>query len=114
MPEGPEVTIIAEGLNKLLKDKYISLFEIDPKSRYAKKAPDGFLNFDQKLPIKIKSKQNKGKLIYWTFAIPGTSWRSQRTLNISNNFGPTGEFRKDSVASGDSKNCCRLPILRIA
>ena len=38
MPEGPEVTIISEGLNKLLKDKYIVLIEIDPKSRYAKKA----------------------------------------------------------------------------
>ena len=62
MPEGPEVTIISEGLNKLLKDKYIVLIEIDPKSRYAKKAPDGFIKFEENLPIKVKSIQNKGKL----------------------------------------------------
>jgi DNA-formamidopyrimidine glycosylase len=67
MPEGPEVTIIAEGLHKILHGNYITKLNIDPSSRYAKKAPDGFNKFEENLPLKIVSVQNKGKLIYWTF-----------------------------------------------
>ena len=92
MPEGPEVTIIAEGLNKLLKDKYILLLEIDPKSRYAKKSPDGFLNFEQNLPIKVKSVQNKGKLIYWTF---DKGIHAFQTLGMS---GVWHEFKKPNCS----------------
>jgi len=28
MPEGPEVTIVAEGLNEILQGKYITNFEV--------------------------------------------------------------------------------------
>jgi DNA-formamidopyrimidine glycosylase len=74
MPEGPEVTIIAKGLNKLLKDKIIISFEINDKSRYYKKSPIGYNEFikrnsdgDNKLNIGIKEINNKGKFIYWIF-----------------------------------------------
>ncbi len=44
MPEGPEVKIIIDGLNKLLKNKYIKNIEITKNSRYRTKAPNGFNN----------------------------------------------------------------------
>lgn len=65
MPEGPEVTIIAEGLNKLLKGKYINNFIVNKGSRYSKKAFDGSKEFMSRLPIKIIEIKNKGKFIYW-------------------------------------------------
>jgi formamidopyrimidine-DNA glycosylase len=71
MPEGPEVTIIAKGLNHLLKGKQIVSWEINTKSRYHKKAPDGFPEFNNELAsidgLKVKEVSNKGKFIYWTF-----------------------------------------------
>jgi DNA-formamidopyrimidine glycosylase len=71
MPEGPEVTIIANGLNHLLKGKQIVSWEINTKSRYHKKAPDGYREFNNELSsitgLKVKEVANKGKFIYWTF-----------------------------------------------
>lgn len=71
MPEGPEVTIIAKGLNHLLKGKQIVSWEINTKSRYHKKAPDGYREFNNELSsiggLKVKEVANKGKFIYWTF-----------------------------------------------
>lgn len=71
MPEGPEVTIIAKGLNHLLKDKQIVSWEINNKSRYYKKAPDGFREFENEIAsidgLKVKEIDNKGKFIYWKF-----------------------------------------------
>lgn len=71
MPEGPEVTIIANGLNRLLKDCYIYGFSFNNKSRYNKKAPDGFVEFSGQIennPVKLVEIRNKGKFIYWIFA----------------------------------------------
>lgn len=71
MPEGPEVTIITQGLNNLLQGKHIVTWEINTKSRYHKKAPDGFTQFNQDLTsinsIKVSEIANKGKFIYWKF-----------------------------------------------
>lgn len=71
MPEGPEVTIIVNGLNKLLKDSYIIDIEFNNKSRYFKKKPYGYNNFISSLKdnnVKIKEINNKGKFIYWIFS----------------------------------------------
>ena len=71
MPEGPEVTIIAQGLNNLLSGCYTLGFEFNTKSRYNKKAPDGFNEFQQSVqqtPTKVIKVANKGKFIYWTFS----------------------------------------------
>lgn len=45
MPEGPEVKIVVDGLNDVLKNKYIVDIEITPTSRYRNKAPNGFNDF---------------------------------------------------------------------
>jgi len=73
MPEGPEVTIIAQGLNKLLKNKNIISWTFNSKSRYFNKLPDGYNDFISELTssttsLKVKSVSNKGKFIYWTFS----------------------------------------------
>ena len=85
MPEGPEVTIITEGLNKILKNNIITNFEINDKSRYHKKAPVGYNDFltDVLSPytnVKVKSVYNKGKLIYWVFT---TGFILLQTLGMS-------------------------------
>lgn len=72
MPEGPEVTIIAKGLNKLLANKIIVNIEINNKSRYFNKKPDGYNEFTNSIisidDVKIKTVENKGKFIYWIFS----------------------------------------------
>jgi len=45
MPEGPEVKIVVDSLNDVLKNKYIVDIEITPTSRYRNKVPDGFNDF---------------------------------------------------------------------
>lgn len=67
MPEGPEVSIIREGLSKLLEGSIITKFEISNKSRYHKKHPDGYNNFNDKLPLHVKEIGSKGKLLYFEF-----------------------------------------------
>jgi DNA-formamidopyrimidine glycosylase len=71
MPEGPEVTIIANGLHKLLNNKIILSLKINTKSRYFKKTPDGFIEFNKSLllnnGVKVLEVKNKGKFIYWIF-----------------------------------------------
>ena len=85
MPEGPEVTIIAKGLNKELKNKLVTNFEINDKSRYKNKVPIGYNDFmlDVLSPyvnVKINSVNNKGKLIYWLFS---NGWILLQTLGMS-------------------------------
>lgn len=94
MPEGPEVTIITEGLNKKLKGTQLLEFNILSGSRYKKKAPNNYLHFmnlfnnniddksnnksnnkksndknsnDKNIGIKIININCKGKFIYWEF-----------------------------------------------
>jgi formamidopyrimidine-DNA glycosylase len=54
MPEGPEVKIVVDGLNDVLKNKYIVDIEITPTSRYRNKAPNGFNDFKS---FSLKKKQ---------------------------------------------------------
>ena len=68
MPEGPEVAIITNGLADLLENKMINKVCIDNKSRYSKKKPVGFDEFEKALPLKVKSIKCKGKFIYWEFS----------------------------------------------
>lgn len=101
MPEGPEVTIITEGLNNILKNKIITNFVINEKSRYHKKSPIGYNDFmnDVLSPytnVKIKSIYNKGKLIYWVFT---TGWILLQTLGMSG-----GWFQKMKKHSGIELN----------
>jgi len=91
MPEGPEVKVIVDGLNNVLKNKYIKSIEITPNSRYRNKAPNGFNDFkDFILNKKTDSDTNnnpkilkvncKGKFIY--FEIEG-GWYIFNRLGMS-------------------------------
>ena len=73
MPEGPEVTIMTEAINNLLKDTEIISWEFNNKSRYHKKAPDGYIDFNIDLTnenkqVKVIEIKNKSKFMYWRFS----------------------------------------------
>ena len=80
MPEGPEVTVIREGLNNLLRNHQILGLEILPSSRFSKKSPDKYLEFIKSLPTRVKSVESKGKLIYFKFT---NGWIMFNTLGLS-------------------------------
>ena len=83
MPEGPEVSIIREGLSKLLEGSTITKFEINAKSRYYKKHPDGYNNFNDKLPLLVKEVGSKGKLLYFDFCDNDNDIYLLNTLGLS-------------------------------
>jgi formamidopyrimidine-DNA glycosylase len=80
MPEGPEVTVIKNGLNNLLKNKYIHDFNFEYKARYQKRRPDNYNEISKEFPIKIKSVESKGKLIYFCF---DNDWYLFNTLGMT-------------------------------
>lgn len=67
MPEGPEVTTITNSLNKLIKNKTLTSIEILKGGKYENKSPNNYDLFKTKLPLKVLSVSNKGKLMYWSF-----------------------------------------------
>lgn len=67
MPEGPEVTTIKDGLNRLLKNKTLVSITFSEGSKFLKKTPPQYNEFIKHLPIKIKEVKSKGKLIYFVF-----------------------------------------------
>lgn len=60
MPEGPEVTIMTEELNKHFKDSLLKDVEI----KISKFKPKNLKKFEKALPLKIKQIKNKGKFVY--------------------------------------------------
>uniref|UniRef100_A0A6C0E7L1 Formamidopyrimidine-DNA glycosylase catalytic domain-containing protein n=1 Tax=viral metagenome TaxID=1070528 RepID=A0A6C0E7L1_9ZZZZ len=67
MPEGPEVTVIKDGLNTYLKGNMIISVSIPDGSKFQKKSPDGFNEFKSALPLKVTEVKSKGKFIYFLF-----------------------------------------------
>lgn len=68
MPEGPEVKVIVDGLNSVLKNKYIVDINLTKTGRYRNKAPNGFKDFKSfvtKKKPKIEKILVKGKFIYF-------------------------------------------------
>lgn len=92
MPEGPEVKIITEGLTHLLSGKTLASLEINAKSRYHKKAPDGFTDFTAALPARVVGVRAHGKFIWWEFA---NGWIAWQTLGLAG-----GWFLKEKKNSG--------------
>lgn len=88
MPEGPEVTIISEGLNLQLKGKTLLEINIIKGSRYVKKAPDNYNKICELLPLKINSINCKGKFIYWDL---GNNIYMYNTLGMSGIWTKTKE-----------------------
>jgi formamidopyrimidine-DNA glycosylase len=94
MPEGPEVKIVVDGLNDVLKNKYIVDIKITPTSRYRNKAPDGFNDF-RSLITQKKTKVNnikcKGKFIYFeVVAADNTRQSTNNKWYIFNHLGMSG------------------------
>lgn len=84
MPEGPEVAFIANQLNKELKGKSITSFDI-LGGRYSRHAePDGLKDFRKNLPMNINEVEFKGKLIIFHFEDEeGNKWWMFNTLGMS-------------------------------
>jgi DNA-formamidopyrimidine glycosylase len=81
MPEGPEVTVIRQGLHNLLQNQFIQELNFDlPSGRYSKKKPDGYNDFIAELPTKVKNVSSKGKFIYFEF---DNGWYMYNTLGMS-------------------------------
>lgn len=83
MPEGPEVTIVAEGLNQILQGKYIINFGVTDNGRYRNKSPDNSVLFGDSLPLLVEKVENKGKLIYFTFSSKKDKFYMVNTLGMS-------------------------------
>lgn len=79
MPEGPEVKILVDQLNKKLKNSTILSLEIN-SGRYSKKKPDKYDNFLLTLPTKISSINCKGKFIWFVLE---NEWMIWNTLGMS-------------------------------
>jgi len=90
MPEGPEVTIVSENLNKLLKNKYIHSYQLTDNGRYRKKGPDNCIPFGDSLPLKVKKVENKGKLIFFTFT------DGKKEFYMLNTLGMSGVWHKET------------------
>ncbi len=91
MPEGPEVTIIAQYLDSTIKN--MELIEINIISgRYTHENLSGLsdlkLQLEQHIPLKIMSVNSKGKFLWFVlkFSITG------KNVFIMNTFGLTGEW----------------------
>jgi DNA-formamidopyrimidine glycosylase len=67
MPEGPEVSVIRDGLNTQLKGKSVISVSIPEGSKFQKKVPDGYNDFKSALPLKVLEVKSKGKFIYFLF-----------------------------------------------
>lgn len=85
MPEGPEVTTIANELSKLLTGAKIHNWTFTNKSRYSTTKPPGYTSFisditGPRINVTIHSIENKGKLIYWRFS---NGWVLLQTLGMS-------------------------------
>ena len=66
MPEGPEVRITVEQLNKLVIKQKLVAININ-SGRYSKKVPSGYHNFIEQLPLKLEKICCKGKFIWFEF-----------------------------------------------
>lgn len=65
MPEGPEVRLTTELLNRKLKGCTITSW-VFCGGKYTDEYPKGYLEFDSILPITVESIDCKGKFIYFT------------------------------------------------
>lgn len=89
MPEGIEVKILTECLDKIISGSKINTITF-VSGRYTKHGvPEGFKNFEKQLPLKILSVGCKGKFIYFTLE---GGWFIFNTLGLSGSW----EFKKDT------------------
>lgn len=83
MPEIAEIALTSEILFKYLKNKTLVSIEII-SGRYLRKKPDGFVDFSEDLPMKIKKIDSRGKFMWFKLTNTNNTWY------IWNTFGLTG------------------------
>jgi DNA-formamidopyrimidine glycosylase len=93
MPEGPEVRITSQDLNKKFKGATITGFRTI-SGRYTKKSPKNLEEFRKKIPLKITEISNKGKFIYILLHNDSSIWIT---------LGLTGYLTND-MEMGDEKH----------
>lgn len=86
MPEGPEIALTAEILNKKLRNKTLVSFDfISGRYVTGRTQPKGFDKFNELLPMKLTKVDSKGKLMWMEFkTTDGDHWY------MWNTFGMTG------------------------
>ena len=82
MPEGPDVKLLVENLQKNFNKKKIETIEI-LSGRYKKKSPDNYIHISENLPLKILNIKCKGKFIYF---ILENNWYIFNTLGMTGNW----------------------------
>lgn len=91
MPEGPEVRVITDELNNLLKNQVLNKLEI-LGGRYKNKLPDGYNEFINALPLQINSVNCKGKFIWFKLENEWTIW---------NTLGMSGGWKNKPIKHSD-------------
>ena len=82
MPEGPEVRVMTDQLSKLTTTyPYLHTFSVIA-GRYTRHPFPSLETFQEMLPLKIKSLDCRGKLIYWLFN-SNPDWYLLNTLGMS-------------------------------
>ncbi len=67
MPEGPEVKIVTDELDKKLRNKYIHQINILGGRYQHHEPPKNYNKFIKLLPLKVQSINSYGKFIWWEF-----------------------------------------------
>lgn len=86
MPEGPEIKLESDFLNKNIKNKILKSFTFYDGRYKKKKLPIGWDKFISLLPLKIKNINVKGKFLWFSF--------HDTNITIWNTFGLTGFWSK--------------------
>lgn len=73
MPEGPEVKLITDCLNKFVEGKKLIEVRIKDNGKYEGKAPNNYKEFCEHLPLKVKKVKKKGKFMVWDFCRSGST-----------------------------------------
>lgn len=86
MPEVSEVALTAEILLKYLKNKILT--DVDfVAGRYSKKSPEGYTDFINALPLKVRNINSKGKFMWFDLVDPKNK---KKHWYIWNTYGLTG------------------------
>lgn len=87
MPEIAEVALTAEILEKYFKNKTLLAFDFI-SGRYTKKSPEGYDDFMEALPLKVKKINSRGKFLW--FELYNPKEKTEKSWYIWNTFGLTG------------------------
>ncbi len=95
MPEGPEVRLVVDMLNKKIKNKTIKKIEILGGKYLRKKA-----NFNKLIGLRIKSIKCYGKFIYWEFY---SNSEGNVDIVLFNTLGMTGWWETTDLSHNNIK-----------